>query len=70
MSQSLGCNVIPTILKAEIVEMSDMLVFHSELTQLITRNMSEPYISVKASNIHFRFMAVVQTPNLRFDAME
>jgi hypothetical protein len=57
-------------MKAEIVEMSDMLVFHSEMTQLIARNMSAPYISIKASNIHFRFMATLQTPNIRFDAME
>lgn len=70
MSQSLGCNVIQTVLKDEIVEMPDMLVFHSEMTQLIARNMSAPYISVKASNIHFRFMSILQTPNLRFDAME
>jgi len=47
-----------------------MLVFLSELKQLIVRNMSATYISVKASNIHFRVMTIVQTPNLRFDAKE
>jgi hypothetical protein len=36
------------------------------MTQLIARNMSAPYISIKASNIHFRFMEPLQTPNLRF----
>jgi hypothetical protein len=50
--------------------MPDLLVSYSELTQRIARNMSAPYISVKASNIHFRFMTIVQAPNLRFDAME
>jgi hypothetical protein len=70
MYQSLGCNVKPTILQVEVEEMFDMLVFHSELTQLIARNMSARYISVKSSNINFRIMVIVLTPNLRFDAME
>jgi hypothetical protein len=47
-----------------------MLVFLSEMKQLIARNMSAPFNSIKASNIHFCVMTIVQTPNLRFDAME
>ena len=43
MPRSLGCNVIQTILKAERVEMFDMLVFYKKLTQLIARNMSTFY---------------------------
>jgi hypothetical protein len=54
----------------QIVEISDVLVFYSELTQLIALNMSVPFIAFKESILQLLLTLTVQIPNLMSDAME